>query len=570
MLRELELSALGVIRHARIDFPPGLTVITGETGAGKTMLLGALNWLAGGRTDAALVAGERAQVSGVFALPQDHPAAAQAIEAGGILEGDELVVSRTVNPAGRSRAHLGGVTVPSAALTASIGQLVAVHGQADQLRLRSARQQRDLLDRYGAISTSQYKQVYDAATTVLAQLASLDSQDSQAAWESDALRRALREIDAVNPQPAEEIELPARIERLANAEDLRQAAVSAGQALAGPEEAGPAQGGGLDPGAVTALDAARRALEAGAARDPALAAFAGRAGELAYLASDLANEVAQYCDTLESDPGLMAQLQERRAALGALLRKCGPTANDVLTWAETARQRLDELDFSPQRRQRLAAEAAAAVTERDQAAAALSEQRRQAAKRLAAAVTAELRGLGMAQAQFEVAVDQLAELGPAGGDAIDFRFTSHRGPLRPLARGASGGELSRVMLALEVAAIGQRTSPASQVDDLTLVFDEVDQGVGGAAALALAERLARLAQSHQVLAVTHLPQIAAAADHHVVVTKGPDGTSANAVEGSARRSELARMLAGLEDSVAAQQHADELLARDWVAQSSPE
>jgi DNA repair protein RecN (Recombination protein N) len=575
MLRELELSGLGVIERAKLALPPGLTAITGETGAGKTMLLGALAWLAGARADSSLVAGERAQVSGVFSLPRDHPAAAAARAAGAALEAGELIAARTVTAQGRSRAHLGGVAAPSAALAASVGRLVAVHGQADQSRLRSPAEQRDLLDAFGGVETAAFAQLHDAAQAASARLAALDSQDRDAAWEAEALRRALGEIEAVGPQVGEEVELPARLERLANVEDLRQAAAAARSALMGADEAegprpgaggagaGPEAGrwgpGGFGPGATAALDAASRALAAGAARDAALAPLARRAGELAYLASDLGAEVAAYAETLDSDPAEIAALQQRRAALGGLLRKYGATAAAVLEWADGARGRLEELDVTPERRQRLAEAAARLAAERDQAAAELTERRQVAARELAAAVSAELAGLGMAGGRFAVAVSPAGETGRRGADAVEFQFTAHGGPLRPLAKGASGGELSRVMLALEVAALGRPGAGEA----LTLVFDEVDQGVGGAAALAVAERLARLGRVYQVLAVTHLPQIAAAADHHVVVAKAGRGTSVAAVGGTARLAELARMLAGVESSQAARKHAAELLARDW-------
>ncbi|MDR2252734.1 MAG: DNA repair protein RecN [Bifidobacteriaceae bacterium] len=577
MLRELDLTSLGVIEHASLTFAPGLTAITGETGAGKTMLLGALAWLAGARADSSLVGGERAQVSGVFVTPDGHPAACAAADAGAALEAGELIAARVVTAQGRSRAHLGGVAVPSSVLAASVGRLVAVHGQSDQLRLRSAAEQRDLLDAFGGVDTSRFQRLHSAVQAAQARLAQLDSQNREAAWEADALRRAVREIDAVAPEAGEEEELPTRIERLAHAEELREAAATGWAALMGADDVAAAAGHGGGPrggagsgappefsawgaGATAALDGARRALEAGAGRDPALAALAARAGDLAYLASDLGAEVGEYAATLESDPAQLAALQERRAALGQLLRKYGATAADVLEWAEGARQRLADLDSSPERRERLAAEAAALTAERDEAAAELTRNRRAHARELSKAVTVELAGLGMTAARFAVAVEA-APVGPSGADAVEFQFAAHGDQTRPLAKGASGGELSRVMLALEVAALSRATAGA---DALTLVFDEVDQGVGGAAALALAERLARLGRGHQVFAVTHLPQIAAAADHHVLVVKRGGVTEVRSIVGDERRREVARMLAGVEDSAAALRHADELLSRAWA------
>ncbi|MDR2374071.1 MAG: DNA repair protein RecN [Bifidobacteriaceae bacterium] len=567
MLRELRLSGLGVIASAEVALGPGMTVITGETGAGKTMLLSALGLLAGARADPAVVRGERAQVSGVFELPPEHPVALAAADAGGGVEDGELIAARRLNANGRSRAHLGGVPVPSSALAATVGWLVAVHGQSDQLRLRSTAQQRELLDAFGGVDLSEYQRLHDAVAAVRLKLQRLEDQDRQSAFEADALARAVREIEAVAPREGEELALPARLEKLAHAEDLRGSAEQALAALGGDED-------GSALGATALLETARRALAAAAGRDPALAALAERAGELAYLASDLAGEIADYRLGLESDPAALDALQERRAALGALLRKYGATAGEVIAFAAQARARLDELDASPGRREALAAEAAAAAASRDRAGALVTAARREAAERLEKAVTAELAGLGMRGARFEIEIAPLPEPGAHGCDAIEFRFAAHSGGAsRPLAKGASGGELSRLMLALEVAALGAADAApsrpaAADADALTLVFDEVDQGVGGAAALALAERLARLATGHQVLVVTHLPQLAAAADHHLLVVKDGATTSVKAISGEDRQRELARMLAGLDQSDAALEHAAELLSRDWVGGST--
>jgi DNA repair protein RecN (Recombination protein N) len=567
VLRELRLSGLGVIEQAEVTLPPGMTVITGETGAGKTMLLSALGLLAGGRADSAQVRGDRARVSGVFGLPSGHPVAAAAAAAGATVEDGELIAARHLIAAGRSRAHLGGVPVPSSVLASTVGRLIAVHGQSDQSRLRSAAQQRDLVDRYGGVDLTEYQALYDAAATAQRRLDSLEDQDRQSAFEADSLARALREIDSVIPVEGEEVSLPAQIERLAHAEDLRQAAEQSLLLLGGDDSA-------LNGGATAALETAQRALAGAANSDPALVALADRAGELAYLASDLAGEVAEYRLGLEADPAAMAALQERRAALNGLLRKYGATAGEVIAFADRARERLAELDLSPERRQALAAEAARLTAGRDQAAAAVTAVRRSAAAHLARAVTGELAGLGMKGASFGIEISPLAAPTRQGTDAIEFRFSAHPTAVpRALAKGASGGELSRLMLALEVAALSSsaaKGSPASGggAEALTMVFDEVDQGVGGAAALALAGRLARLAQGHQVLVVTHLPQIAAAADHHLVVAKDGAVTSVAAVAGEDRKRELARMLAGMDQSGAALEHAAELLSRDWVGQSN--
>ncbi|MDR1635458.1 MAG: DNA repair protein RecN [Bifidobacteriaceae bacterium] len=599
MLRELRVSGLGVIKQAEVTLPAGLTVITGETGAGKTMLLAALGLLAGGRADSAVVEGASAQVSAVFELPPGHPVAQAAIRVGAALEDSELIAARRLTAAGRSRAHLGGVPVPSSVLADTVGWLVCVHGQGDQQRLRSPSQQRDLLDAFGGIDLTAYQALHDAAGAAHLRLRRWEDQDRRSAFEADSLARAIREIDAVAPRAGEEEDLPRLLERLSQAEDLRQAAERSLAALNGDDSGGPG-------GATALLEDARRALNAGAGRDPALGALAERAGELAYLVSDLAGEVAEYRLGLEADPAAVEALQERRAALNALLRRYGATAAEVIAFADQARERLGELDLSPERRAALAAEAERLTDERDQSASAIGARRRSSAAELERAVQAELAELGMAGARFEIQVEPLAEPGRQGADAVEFRFSAHGGgPTRPLAKGASGGELSRLMLALEVAALdgapaapagpvacaetgasgapGQAAPPragggtpdgplaeisADAAASLTLVFDEIDQGVGGQAALALAERLARLARGRQVILVTHLPQLAAAADHHLVVTKQDGVTTVDAVSGEGRQRELARMLAGLEESDAALEHAGELLSRDWVRQSS--
>jgi DNA repair protein RecN (Recombination protein N) len=559
VLRQLELRGLGVIANATVTFSRGLTVISGETGAGKTMLLTALGYLMGQRADSALVRDQTALVSGLFELPQGHPVAELAASSGASIEDDELIVTRSLTSAGRSRVHLGGVLVPVNVLTTTVGRLVAVHGQADQLRLRSPEEQRDLLDRFGQTPLEPYRQLYDAAVAVEKQLAQLATQERLAADESEALTRALSEIDAVHLLSGEETSIVQSIQRLANAEDLRQATAFALSTLQGDDRQTASQG------AEQLVDAAARALERASTSDSELTALAGRTRELAYLATDLSSDLAVYAASLEFDPNAMTTLQERRAAITALLRKYGPTADHVLAWADSARDRLAALTGGATQLKELQTRANRLAEQRDQAAHALSTARLKAAKGLAALVNAELGGLAMGGALFEIAVEPTGRAGPDGQDAVEFRFSAHQGVSRPLARGASGGELSRLMLALEVAAL--QSGDLHQA--VTMVFDEVDQGVGGVSALALASRLARLAQGHQVLVVTHLPQIAAAANNHLRVVKDGQITQIFPVDGAERRAEIARMLAGLGDSEAALEHADELLARDWVGQSTP-
>jgi DNA repair protein RecN (Recombination protein N) len=577
VLEELRIRGLGVIADATLELCPGLTVVTGETGAGKTMVVAGLGLLFGGRADAGRVrAGERrAFVEGRLRLPDGSPAASRAIEAGAERDEDgTLLAGRTVSAEGRSRAHLGGRSVPVSLLGALGDELVTLHGQADQLRLLRPGEQRAALDRFGGSAVAdllaRHRQVYDRWQAVASDLAERTSSARQRSQEADLLRHGLAEIAAVDPQPGEDDALRAESQRLEHADALRAAAVSAATALVADPTSDEADATGL-------LGAAHRALESVADHDPALAGLAKRAGELGYLTADVASELASYADSLDADPGRLAQLHDRRAALSVLLRKYADTADGVVAWAAAAAVRLDQLDGSQERLAALTAERDGLAAELADTAAALSAARHAAATRFADAVTAELADLALPHAQVRVAVrrreatagspslpvgGQPVGVGPDGCDEVELLLVAHAGaPARPLQKGASGGELSRVMLAVEVVFAGADRVP-------TLVFDEVDAGVGGRAAVEVGRRLSRLAATHQVLAVTHLPQVAAFADRHLVVVKDDDGSitasGVREVAADERIRELARMLAGLDGSDTGLAHAEELLA---IAQS---
>ncbi len=576
MLELLRIRGLGVIDDAEIELSPGLTVLTGETGAGKTMVVTGLGLLLGGKGDAARVRrGERAAlVEGTVLLRPDHPAAERAQDAGGELDDGRLLLARSVSAEGRSRAHVGGRAVPLGVLGELGEDLVAVHGQDDQRRLLRPARQRAALDRFAgdavAVPLAAWSAAYGRLRAVRREVEDILARGRERAQEADLLRFGLAEVEAVAPQPGEDVELAAEDQRLAHADALRAGAQAAHAALLG------------DPAAADAVDAvglvagARRSLEQVRDHDPALAALGDRLDEVAYLLADVAGDLASYGAGVDADPARLAAVQERRAALGGLTRKYGERVDDVLVWAERASSRLLELDGSDERLAALRAEETGLAQQLGTLAARLSAARAEAGERLAAAVTRELAALAMPHARVVVAVTQVEAApgadgldvpsgdagrrlvpGPTGVDEVALLLAPHPGaaPL-PLHRGASGGELSRVMLAVEVVFAGVDPVPTS-------VFDEVDAGVGGAAAVEVGRRLAALARTSQVLVVTHLPQVAAFADRHLRVVKTDDGsvtrTGVVALDDRARVLELSRMLAGLEGSETAVAHAEELL-----------
>jgi DNA repair protein RecN (Recombination protein N) len=561
MLEEVRISGLGVIEDAVLELSAGFTALTGETGAGKTMVVTALGLLFGGRADPARVrpGAARAAVEGRLIV---SPEVAREVEdAGGELDddGSTLVLSRSVSAEGRSRAFAGGRSVPVSLLQVLADDLVAVHGQADQQQLLKPGRQRDALDRFAgpelAAVLSDYKRVYARHRVVREELESLRLADRDRAAEAETLRLGLAEIEAAEPVAGEDAALLADEEKLANADSLHAAATTAHEALLG-DPSSSAEGSD----AVTLLGIAGRALDPVRAHDPVLAGLADRLSEASYLVSDVAAELASYADSLDSDPARLAAVQERRAALARLVRAYGGVGGDVaavLDWGKRAASRLAELEGTDDKIESLAAEEASLAEQVTSLASQLTALRSAAADRFAEAVTAELTALAMPHASLTAAVIPLAEPGPYGADDVEIRLAAHPGaPPLPLHKGASGGELSRVMLAIEVVFAGADPVP-------TFVFDEVDAGVGGRAAVEIGRRLARLARSSQVIVVTHLPQVAAFADNHLVVEKSGDGlvTASGVVHlgPNARVRELSRMLAGLEDSEFGQAHAEELL-----------
>ncbi|MDQ0679192.1 DNA repair protein RecN (Recombination protein N) [Arthrobacter pascens] len=569
MLEELRIRDLGVIADATLPLGAGLSVVTGETGAGKTMVVTAVGLLLGARSDAGAVrtGAKSATAEAVLKLESGHPAVARALDAGADVEefdgGAELILARRLGADGRSRAFLGGRAAPVGVL-AEIGEtLVVVHGQSDQIRLKGAIAQRGALDKFAGDALTAplgtYQALYSHWKSIQAELDTLRNAARDRLREAESLEIALAEIDGVDPQPGEDESLKAEAVKLANVEELRIAANTAHQALIAEDFA--------DEGdATTLVDVAKRTLEHVAEHDAELGAAAARLAEVGFLLNDVATELASYQAGLDSEgPERLAEIEDRRAALAKLVRKYAPSIDEVLVWAENARVRFDELQDDSTRIEALDAEVARTEAELMKQAATISKIRGKAAKDLSARVSAELKALAMADATLVITLEAGAQLMPHGADEISFLLQPHAGaPARPLGKGASGGELSRVMLAIEVVLAAVDPVP-------TFVFDEVDAGVGGRAAVEIGRRLAMLAQHVQVLVVTHLPQVAAFADQHITVTKtsvrGTDGGTATGftssdvrlLDGPERVRELARMLAGQEDSESAQAHAQELL-----------
>ncbi|KNX39348.1 DNA repair protein RecN [Luteipulveratus halotolerans] len=570
MLREIRIRGLGVIDDAVLQLADGLNVVTGETGAGKTMVVSGLGLLLGERADAGRVrtGADQALVEGVVEVAADHPAVVRAVEAGADVD-DALIMSRTVSASGRSRAHVGGRSAPVGLLGELGHHLVAVHGQADQWRLQQPEQHRLVLDSFAgepvAVAAKQYRELYDALESARAELADLTTAQRERLLRLDSLTASLEEIEKVDPQPGEDTALAAEAERLANADALRGGGRTAHVALMGDEEDTDDAG----PSVVDLVSHARAGLTTLTDHDPALAELDSRLRELGVLAADLGADLASYTADVDVEPGRLDEVNDRRAAITALLRKYGESVDEVLAWSKDAAKEAADLAGTDDRINMLQETVGDLEPRLGAAAAALSAARQDAARTLGTRVGEELAHLAMGSARVEVAVRQhehddglllpdgrQVRTAAHGVDDVEIMLAANKGaPPRTVAKAASGGELSRVMLALEVVT--------ASGDLPTFVFDEVDAGVGGAAALDVGARLKALAEHAQVIVVTHLAQVAAYADQHLVVHKQDDGqvtsSGVTVVRGAEREAELARMLGGVSDSKAARRHARELL-----------
>lgn len=560
VIEDIEIRDLGVIGEARLPLGPGFTVLTGETGAGKTMVVTALGLLLGERADSGSVrAGSgQAVVEGRWQVPVSGPVADRVREIDGALDpvsSDRaaLLLSRSVASDGRSRATVGGRSAPVGVLGELAEHLVVVHGQSEQIRLKSATAQRDALDRFAgaplAAVMAEYRDAFERWHAAQGEWEVLVAERDRRSREAEDLRIALAEIEAAGPLPGEDVELAERAERLTNLEALRIAATEAREAVSAQ------LADGTD--ATALVDSARRAIDRVAAHDAALGPIAENLAAVSFALAEASGALSSYLGGLDADGAReLESVQERRAALASLVRRYGPTLDDVLATLESGSRRLLELDGDSDRIVALEADVAAELARVTELAARISELRREAAARLEAAVSEELRALAMPDARLAIEVAE-RELSLAGRDQVTLLLQPHPGAEpRPIARGASGGELSRVMLAIEVVLASTNPVP-------TFVFDEVDAGVGGASATEIGRRLARLAESAQVVVVTHLAQVAAFATNHLVVEKGTDGqvTASNVrlVHADERAQEMARLLSGSPDSELALAHAQELL-----------
>lgn len=576
MIETISIENLGVIAQAELPLGPGLTALTGETGAGKTMVLTSLKLLLGSKADPAIVrAGtQRCVVEGAFALEEDAKCIQIAQEAGCEIEDDLLLASRVVPATGRSRAHLGGRAVPASVLGQVGSRLVSIHGQADQLRLRTAAAQRRALDAVGGSEHEQlcrqYSSCYRAWNQARQDLETWREQALAREGEIAGLRHALEQLEALDPKPGEDQALAEEASRLENLDLLRSGAAQAANAISGDEL-------NDDVANVIALvSVARRSLENAADHDSRLASLMPRLNEVAALTSDLAMELTDYLADLDADPDRLAWVHERREQLrrGCLeiggLGQVFANVDELLAFGQHCAARLAQLDGPLDREAELVAEVERTGKELKTVAKRLSQARTKLAKLLSQQVSAELEGLMMRGAKLQVRLNPLEQPGPTGMEEVELLLRAHPGAAAlPLEKGASGGELSRIMLALEVV-LAQHTATKRH----TFVFDEIDAGVGGRAAVEIGRRLAALARHHQVIVVTHLAQVAAWAQTQLVVVKQvgqasneATTTAVETVEGPERVRELARMLSGQSDSQTALRHAEELLEQANMAQS---
>jgi DNA repair protein RecN (Recombination protein N) len=540
VLLELHIAGLGVIEDVSLELPSGLSVLTGETGAGKTMVTEALALVLGRRGRSGLVrkGAPRAGVEARFDV-RASPAAEEWSEEG------ELVLARTVSADGRSTARAGGQLAPLSTLAELGRDLVEVHGQHQAQRLSSPSAQLAFLDRFcgpeHVATVGSYRATHRALRDMRDRLGRLDEEARQRERDKDLLAHQVREIESAGLRAGEAADLEGEAARLTHAERLRELVGSAADALA-------AEGAGED-----ALRSAAAAVREAADIDPAAGDLARRLSSLSEEAADVAASLRGYAEAVEGDPGRLELVRERIASIRGLERKYGEGEEGVLSFLAEARSRLEALARTGEERRELSEEVSRLEEEASGLADRLGAARREAAPRLATVLRSELAELGMEGATIDFVVDDHGDLGPDGREGAGLWFSGGAGqPTQPLQRAASGGELSRTMLAC-------RTVLADLDDVPTLVFDEVDAGIGGRAGVAVGRKLARLGRQRQVLVVTHLPQIACFADRHFRVTKIRGRARVDALEEADRIDELSRMLSGLPTEEAAS-HASQLLA----------
>lgn len=548
MIRSIDIEGLGVIERATLHLDEGLTVITGETGAGKTMILTSLELLLGGRADSGRIrrGASQAGVDGVFDATAELKA--QVEELGGVIEDGELLVSRTLREQGRSRAHVGGRPVPVTTLGELVAPLVTIHGQSDQIRLRSRAVQRDTLDAFGKEAHAQllreYEEAWARAVDTKKRLDAAREDSGKRNARIELLQEVTEAISSADPHVGEEEELREESEKLTNLQDLRELAASALASLAGEE---------MNDGAADLLRRACDSMVSASRFDRSVREIHERVYSALLEIDEAADDLARYCDSLDVDPSRLAEVHERRSLLRRLMTGRAGDVAELLHWHGEALAELEELTSASSDPMLLEEQLT-----RDQGVVLdvgerLGEARKLLAEQVSARVNAELAGLSMPDARFHVDIAPCRP-GPYGLHEVNMQLQAHpTAPARPLGQGTSGGELSRVMLAIELVL-------AADTSACTYVFDEVDAGIGGSTATQVGQRLARLARGRQVIVVTHLAQVAAFADTHLVVDKAEGKTSLRVVEAEERESELARMMGGDPSSPAARRHAAELIA----------
>jgi DNA repair protein RecN (Recombination protein N) len=567
-LRELTIRNLGVIDTAEIEFKSGLTVLTGETGAGKTMVLTALNLILGGKSDSDFVRSgqERLIVSGKFQIGEALSLVVE--DAGGIVEENEVIINRSVTNQGKSKISLGGAVSSATQVSEMAQELIEIHAQASSARLSKGSVQLELLDSFAGHENlvSDYSTDFEEHLNLRKRVAELERQLSVRDLEIAKLEAIVKDFERVKPQPGEIAELENEINKLGAVEELNTGIIQALAAIDSEENS-----------AISALGLSKKLLENLKGKDSALDSLIEDQSESIYGLVEVTGKIERYLSGLEADPARFDFLQLRKSELLGLVKKYGTGSNrdiayeNLLAEAEDASSRLADLQGGDLRLEELKSQSKEKFEELQSSAKKLSASRAIFAGKLSEAITKELALLAMASAKLIVSVLKSDETesknySASGLDEVSFLFTSHsEGKPLPLAKGASGGELSRVMLAVEVVLA--KNSPVG-----TYIFDEVDAGVGGKAAVEVGKRLALLAKNSQVIVVTHLAQVATWADNHLVVTKSESGsvTQSNIIEvtGNERRKEIARLLSGQDESISAQEHAGELL--DMVAKVSAE
>ncbi|REB70835.1 DNA repair protein RecN [Cutibacterium namnetense] len=552
MIRSVRIRGLGVIDETVLEPSSALTAVTGETGAGKTMVVTGIGLLLGDKADTGLVRHgcDRAVVEAVLDAPDDGLIS----ELGGTVEDGEVICARHIT-SHRSRALLGGAQVTASQLARIVGDQVTIHGQSEQVRLVDASRQLDVVDRAAgdelADDLSRHAQLWAEFRAASQRLHRLNEDRAGAEMEREVLTRRVGEVDAVDPKPREDDDLIAEMAGLQAAQSIRESLRKADVLLNGAETST-----GPQPGALALLEQAVHELDGTGDADPQAAELAERARQMSYDLTDLAASVAGHAARAEADPQRLEELGGRLAAIQRLLRARTTTLDDLIETTAADRRRLAELDPAGTDLESLGQQVEQLRSELRRSADHLSAVRRRTAVRLAAQVRPELAALAMPHAQLEFSVEP-APMGPRGADSVTIMLAANPGsdPV-PLVKAASGGELSRVRLALEVVAAQTQTPQ-------TFVFDEIDSGVGGAVGIEIGRRLRQLARRHQVIVVTHLAQVAAFADTHVVITKASDGAVTSSglreVIGADREIELSRMMSGMVDSESGHEHAHDLL-----------